>query len=75
MEQLAEAVQIVKAMFTGRCVFVGRHYRADGAFCHPLPIQRPGPPVWVARTREAIVCSTWSPATPMAGHGLGVDSR
>ena len=48
LEQLAEAVDIVKGMHSGEpFTYEGRHYRARQARCLPVPVQRPHPPVWV----------------------------
>src|SRR5205085_11326794 len=46
VERLAEAVVIVKRLLAGEEVtFTGRHYRVSGHRIHPLPIQRPRPPI------------------------------
>ena len=48
LEQLAEAVDIVKGMHGGGpFTYEGRHYQALQARCLPVPAQRPHPPVWV----------------------------
>jgi probable F420-dependent oxidoreductase len=48
VERLAEAVTIVKGLLTGELVtFVGRHYRVTGHTIHPLPLQRPHPPLLI----------------------------
>src|SRR6266540_5572806 len=48
VERLAEAVAIVKALLQGKQVtFAGRHYRVTGHTIHPLPVQRPHPPILV----------------------------
>jgi probable F420-dependent oxidoreductase len=48
VERLAEAVAIVKGLLTGEPVtFVGRHYRVTGHTIHPLPLQRPHPPLLI----------------------------
>lgn len=44
--QLAEAIQIIRAMWSGGPVtFSGQHYRVAGAYCHPRP--QPAPPIIV----------------------------
>ena len=49
VDRLEEGVQVVKDLWGGGPVsFEGRHYRLCGARCHPLPVQRPHPPVMVA---------------------------
>src|SRR5438093_3667981 len=46
VERLAEAVAIVKRLLEGEQVtFAGRHYRVTGHTIHPLPVQRPHPPI------------------------------
>ncbi|HEX6656402.1 MAG TPA: TIGR03619 family F420-dependent LLM class oxidoreductase [Candidatus Limnocylindria bacterium] len=48
-EMLDEALQILDAAWRGDDVsFSGTHYTVDGVVLHPLPVQRPGPPVWLA---------------------------
>jgi probable F420-dependent oxidoreductase len=48
VERLVEAVAIVKGLLTGESVtFVGRHYRVTGHTIHPLPLQRPHPPLLI----------------------------
>jgi alkanesulfonate monooxygenase SsuD/methylene tetrahydromethanopterin reductase-like flavin-dependent oxidoreductase (luciferase family) len=44
--RLAEAVQIIKAFFTGQSVtFHGQHYQVQGLDAVPVPVQRPRPPI------------------------------
>ena len=48
VERLAEAVSIVKSLLRGEDVTVaGRYYRVSGHKIHPLPIQRPHPPILI----------------------------
>jgi probable F420-dependent oxidoreductase len=48
VERLAEAVAIVKALLKGEQVtFTGRHYRVTGHTIHPVPVQRPHPPILI----------------------------
>ena len=48
VERLAEAVAIVKGLLGGEAVtFTGRHYRVTGHTIHPLPVQRPRPPILI----------------------------
>jgi len=45
---LEETLAVLRALFEeGPATFEGGHFRLDGAFNHPLPAQRPGPPLWV----------------------------
>jgi len=46
--RLAEAVTIIKGLFTGAPVtFAGQHYHVTGHQIHPLPVQRPHPPLLI----------------------------
>jgi probable F420-dependent oxidoreductase len=48
VERLAEAVSIVKNLLKGEEVTVaGRYYRVSGHKIHPLPVQRPHPPILI----------------------------
>jgi F420-dependent oxidoreductase-like protein len=48
LEQLEEAVQIAKLMWTEeQTSFKGKHYTIKEAFCAPKPIQKPHPPIMV----------------------------
>jgi alkanesulfonate monooxygenase SsuD/methylene tetrahydromethanopterin reductase-like flavin-dependent oxidoreductase (luciferase family) len=47
-EQLAEAVQIVRAMWTNdRATFNGKTWSIVDAVCNPKPAQKPHPPIWI----------------------------
>jgi probable F420-dependent oxidoreductase len=46
VERLGEAVAVIKGLLSGEQVtFAGRHYRVTGHTIHPLPVQRPHPPI------------------------------
>src|SRR5437660_2722347 len=46
VERLAESVPIIKGLLSGAEVnFAGQHYRVPGHPNHPLPVQRPHPPI------------------------------
>lgn len=48
LQQLEEAVLILKAMWTEeRATFEGRHYHVRGAICSPKPVQQPHPPILI----------------------------
>src|SRR2546426_263030 len=48
VERLAESLTIVKELLRGAEVnFAGQHYRVAGHKIHPLPIQRPHPPIMI----------------------------
>ena len=45
MQQLREAVQIIRSMWTQDQVkFEGKHFKIDGAWCYPRPVS---PKIWV----------------------------
>jgi probable F420-dependent oxidoreductase len=47
-EKLDEALEILKALFSGERVnYQGEHYRLNGVTLAPLPVQRPRPPIWI----------------------------
>jgi F420-dependent oxidoreductase-like protein len=46
---LDEGVQIFRSLWsTGKATFQGAHYQVDGAQLAPLPLQKDGPPLWIA---------------------------
>jgi probable F420-dependent oxidoreductase len=48
VERLSEAVTIIKGLLEGGPVtFSGRHYRVTDHKIHPLPVQRPRPPILI----------------------------
>jgi len=48
-EMLDEGLEVLAAAWSGEPVHHrGRHYVLDGITVRPTPLQRPGPPVWVA---------------------------
>jgi F420-dependent oxidoreductase-like protein len=53
--QLAEAVQIVKAMWTEPdASFEGKYFTISGAQCDPKPVQQPHPPIWIGGGGEQL---------------------
>jgi alkanesulfonate monooxygenase SsuD/methylene tetrahydromethanopterin reductase-like flavin-dependent oxidoreductase (luciferase family) len=53
VDQLAEAVRIIKRLWTGERVdFEGRHYRLSGGICRPRPVQTPRPPLVIGGAGE-----------------------
>ncbi len=49
-----EALEIMTRLFAGEEMhFAGRFARLDGLRLDPLPVQRPGPPVWVGGRKPA----------------------
>lgn len=48
IEQLAESVKIIRAMWTEeKPSFQGKHYRIEEAYCNPKPVQKPHPPIMI----------------------------
>jgi len=53
MEGLEDAVHIIEAMTTQRrASYRGKHYTIDDALTHPLPVQRPRPPLLIGGSGE-----------------------
>jgi len=59
VERVEESVAIMRRLWTGERVdFAGRFYALDGAQLEPPPVQRPGPPVWLAAaSRRALLAA------------------
>jgi probable F420-dependent oxidoreductase len=56
VERLAEAVTVIKGLLRGeRVTFAGRHYRVTGHRIHPLPAQRPHPPILIGGNRPRLL--------------------
>ncbi len=54
--QLQEAIAILRGMFGGGpFTFPGRHWSLEDARCLPLPVQRPGPPIWVGGKGDRLI--------------------
>lgn len=80
IEQLSEAVQIIKKMWTeDKTTFNGIHYSTDNTYCNPKPVQKPHPPVTVGGAGENMLlrlvaehADCWNcPAT----HALEFDNK
>ncbi len=80
MEQLSEAVQIIKKMWSEeKPSFNGRYYSISDAFCNPKPLQQPHPGVTVGGAGEKMLlrlvaehADSWNcPAT----HALEFDRK
>ncbi len=53
VEQLREAVQIIRAMWTEeKPSFNGKHFRIEEAYCNPKPLQDPHPPIMLGGAGE-----------------------
>lgn len=56
IEQLAEAIQIVRKMWTEeKATFEGKHFTIKDAICSPKPIQKPKPTIWVGGTGRKVL--------------------
>jgi F420-dependent oxidoreductase-like protein len=48
IEQMKEAIQVIKIMWTEhKAHFKGKYYNLDGAISYPKPLQKPYPRIWV----------------------------
>ncbi len=53
IDQLAETVKIIRAMWTEeKPSFEGKHYKIKEAYCNPKPIQKPHPPITIGGAGE-----------------------
>jgi F420-dependent oxidoreductase-like protein len=53
IEQLGEAVRLIKRLWTGERVdFSGRYYRVTDGQCRPVPVQLPRPPLMIGGSGE-----------------------
>ena len=66
-----EALELMRALWSPDPVsFEGEHYRVADAYFSPKPVQRPGPPIWVAGgsgaaiRRAARYGDAWHPVRP-----------
>ncbi len=70
-ERLEEAIQVCRRLWSeDDAAFDGRHFRLQGGYYNPKPVQRPHPPIWVGAGGERLTL-------PVAGrqadvwHGFG----
>jgi probable F420-dependent oxidoreductase len=75
-----EYVDIFKRLWTGEPVaYKGRFYSFEEVVCHPRPVQRPGPPIWIgghsnpALRRVARFGDGWHPVGATAASPLPPD--
>jgi F420-dependent oxidoreductase-like protein len=53
IEELSEAVSIIKSMWTEESPsFSGKYHRIENAFCNPKPVQKPHPPIMIGGSGE-----------------------
>ncbi len=56
INQLREAVQIIKKMWTqDETSFEGEYYTVRNASCNPKPLQKPYPPIWIGGKGEKLL--------------------
>jgi alkanesulfonate monooxygenase SsuD/methylene tetrahydromethanopterin reductase-like flavin-dependent oxidoreductase (luciferase family) len=56
IRQLAEAVQIIKAMWTNeKASFFSKYYSIKDAVCNPSPVQKPYPPIWIGGSGNMLI--------------------
>jgi probable F420-dependent oxidoreductase len=56
IDRLEESLAILKGLFSGeRVTFSGRHYAIDGLTSHPLPCQRPHPPLLIGGGKRRVL--------------------
>ncbi len=54
--QLAEAVQLIRRMWTDPAPsFQGEYFQIENAYCDPPPLQKPSPPVWIGGEGDKIL--------------------
>src|SRR5206468_11283130 len=71
VERLGEAVTIIKSLLAGEKVtFAGRHYRVAGHTIHPLPVQRPHPPILIGGNGRRILTLAAKEADIVALSGI-----
>jgi F420-dependent oxidoreductase-like protein len=76
LRQLAESVQVLKAMWTQeRAHFQGRYYRVAGAINEPKPIQRPHPPLWIGGGGERVTLRLVARHADACNVGGDLDTR
>ena len=84
MDRLAEAIQIIRLLWTEpKVTFKGKYYRIKDAFSAPKPVQKPMPPILIGGSGEkrtlrmvakyADYCNLW--LTPDLKHKLEVLKR
>lgn len=48
IEQLDEALEVIKRLFAEKCAdFQGKYYQLDSAYNRPQPVQKPSPPILI----------------------------
>ncbi|HEY3909139.1 MAG TPA: LLM class F420-dependent oxidoreductase [Stellaceae bacterium] len=71
VDRLAEAAIIIKALLGGEKVtFAGRHYRVTGHTIHPLPVQRPHPPIAIGGNGRRLLALAAREADIVAFSGI-----
>jgi alkanesulfonate monooxygenase SsuD/methylene tetrahydromethanopterin reductase-like flavin-dependent oxidoreductase (luciferase family) len=56
VQQLTEAVEIVKGMWTNdHFTYLGKYFKVENAVCLPKPVQKPHPRIWIGGAGEKLV--------------------
>ncbi len=56
LAQLEEAIAVLRGMFGGGPFsHSGRHWTVEEARCLPVPVQQPGPPIWVGGRGDRLI--------------------
>jgi len=56
IEQLAEAVELIKRIWTEeRATFQGKYYAIKDLISYPKPIQKPHPPIWIGGKSDRLL--------------------
>jgi F420-dependent oxidoreductase-like protein len=59
IQQLDEAIEIIKLMYTQeQPSFLGKYYSIVNAVCYPKPVQKPHPPIMIGGTGEEYLLKT-----------------
>lgn len=72
IEQLDEALQIIKALWTDvKVTFSGKYYRIKDAICNPKPLQKPHPLIMVGGTGEKLLLKVAAKYADRYNHPFG----
>lgn len=73
LEQLEEALQIFKLMWTEeQPTFAGRHYKIAAPWCNPKPVQKPYPPIMIGGGGEKVLLRLVAQYADRWNHGGSV---
>ena len=76
LKQLAEALQIIRAMWTeDYATFEGKFYNVKGAINEPKGIQKPHPPIWIGGSGEKVTLKLVAKYGDACNISVGVDPQ